>query len=261
MNLFEGLESLGFDGLGETDIFKKKEKEVNKKGEPINKEDPMDYLYSKEFSCPVCDRVFINFIVRKSKLKLVGMESDLKPNYQTIDPNRYDVLLCDHCGYASLLSGFARISDKQIDLVQKTITPRFTSKEYPIPLSAEDAVERYKLALLNAVTKGVKASEKAILCLKIAWLYRDLNNEDNEQLFLRNALAGLKEAYTSESFPIGSMDENTTEYVIGELARRTGERSEAMRWISALIVKKNLQKGLRERAMNIKELLRAEANK
>lgn len=258
MSLFDGLESLGFGGMKEAEIFQPAQKEAEKKVKekpPIN---PLDFLFEKEFECPVCEKKFINFIVRKSKLRLVNLDTDLKPNYEPVDPNRYDVLLCGNCGYTALQSYFNRIQEKQIEYILQKIKPNYKPKSYKIPLSLEDAVERYKLALLNAVTKGVKSGEKAIICLKTAWLYRDMEDAQNEKLFLQNAFTGLKEAYASESFPIGSMDENTTAFMIGELARRVGEYSEAMRWISALVVKRDLPKGIKDRAINTKDMIRAD---
>lgn len=256
MNIFDGLESLGFDGLDKTDIYQMPESTKTNPEKP--KDNPMDYLYAKEFLCPVCDRKFINYITRKSKIRLVKIDTDLKPRQEPVDPNRYDVLLCSHCGYAGLQAYFNRVADRQIDILLQKIKPRYKYKEYPIPLSAEHAVERYKMALLCAVTKGVKSGEKAIICLKTAWLYRDMGDAAHEKLFLQNALTGLKEAYSAESFPIGSMDENTTAYMIGELARRIGEYAEAMKWISALIIKRDISKGLKERATDVKELIRSE---
>lgn len=262
MNIFAGLESLGFDGLGDMELYKKEKKENKRaKGGVFSAEDPMQYIYVKEYVCSVCDHTFMNPAVRKTKLRLLEVDTDLKRNYLTLDPTHYDVLICDRCGYAAMWTYFNRVSDKQIDLILQKIKPNYTPKTYDVPYTLKDAVERYKLALLCAVTKGSKASEKAMLCLKIAWIYRDMGDGANELLFLRNAFIGLKEAYEAESFPIASMDENTMQYMIGELARRVGEPKEAMRWISALVVRKNVPKNIKERAMNIKDMIRTEIGK
>ena len=41
-------------------------------------------------------------------------------------------------------------------------------------ITYEDALTRYKLALLNAVVRQGKNSEKAFICLKTAWLLRGM---------------------------------------------------------------------------------------
>jgi hypothetical protein len=125
-----------------------------------------------------------------------------------------------------------------------------------MPLSLEQAAERYRMALYCAAVTGLKNSHKAILCLKTSWIYRDLNDKANELLFLKNAVTGYKEAYKTESFPIGSMDEQTTQYLIGELLRRCGESSESMRWISQVVVSRNVSPKLKERALLVRDLIR-----
>lgn len=59
----------------------------------------------------------------------------------------YDVVMCDYCGYAALTSLFTKITDRAAETVSSKITPMFKHKEYPLLLTAEMAIERYKLAL------------------------------------------------------------------------------------------------------------------
>jgi hypothetical protein len=256
LGLFDGLESLGFDGLEKIDVFEKKEADAAKVKAAKDEENPMSYLTPKMFSCPVCGLDFNDYLVRKTKLRLIRVESDLRTVFHTIDPNRYDVILCIHCGYASLHSGFAQISDKQANIVMEKVMPNFKSKMYQVPLSAEDAVERYKLALFCSVAKGSKSGEKAIICLKTAWLFRSMEDAKNEQLFLSNALQLLKDAFATESFPIGSMDEDTVQIEVADLARRVNNFPEAMKWISAIMVKRNISSSLRSRAEMVRDLIR-----
>lgn len=261
MGLLDGLESMGFQGLQSEDIFKKEAKPQSKQAANGELETPMDFLFTKSFTCPVCEFNFSAYVVRKSKLRLDNVETDMKPNYKIIDPGYYDVLLCDSCGYAAMMSAFNRVSDKQAERILKEIKPRFVPKEFPVPFTPAQAVERYKMALLTAVIKGVKSGEKAILCLKLAWLHRDLGDKANEQIFLQNALTGLKDAYENESFPIGGMDGSTVEYMIAELSRRTGNITDAMKWISSLMVRRDISKTLRDRADLVRDLIREESSK
>ena len=126
-----------------------------------------------------------------------------------------------------------------------------------MPLTLECAAERFKLALFCAVVTGMPAGRKAILCLKLAWIYRDLKDRENELVFISNALQGLKQAYQTETFPIGALDEPTTKYIIGDLLRRSGQFPEAMRWISEIIVSRTgVSPKLKERAMLVKDMIR-----
>ncbi len=233
MGLFDGLESLGFSQkeLTEVELYKQEPKaqaDAQGKAAAAPADNPMNYLYAKEFDCPVCGKTFVNYITRKSKLRLKDMDLDLKANYLMINANCYDVFLCPHCGYAALASHFNKITENQKELILKKIKPFFKPRDYPAPLSLNHAVERYKLALYSAVTIGTKAGLKAIICIKTAWLYRDMGDKANELLFIKSARTGLEDAYKSEPFPIGTMDELTVSYMIGELSRRLGDWEASM---------------------------------
>jgi len=60
----------------------------------------------------------------------------------------------------------------------------------------------------------VKDSEKAMICVKIAWLYRLKNDRENEKKFLYPALQGLIKAYEYELLPVAGMDGPSLEYLI-----------------------------------------------
>ena len=221
-------------------------------------EDVLSYLYTKTINCPVCNKEFIDFLVRKSKLRAINMDTDFRPHYKTIDPNHYEVIHCSNCGYTALNNYFSRLTSRQQEMIQEKITPNHKPIEYPVPFSEQDVLVRFKKALTCANAISGKISMKAIICLKTAWVYRDLNDAANEKLYLSAALKGLKEAYTTESFPLGNMDEPTTKYMLAELSRRLGQTEEAMRFISDLVVARGIPSGLKERALAMKELIRSQ---
>jgi len=221
-----------------------------------NKENLMRYLVSKLFTCPVCGLDFTDYMVRPSKMRVVSMDTDLRTVYHAVDPNCYEVILCVHCGYAALRNQFGRISEKQANIVMKTILPGFKSKIFPVPLSLEHAVERYKMALLCASAKGAKSGEKAFLYLKTAWLFRAMEDKDNEILFLSDACKLFKEAYFAESSPIGPFDDNTVQLLIAELSRRTGDFAEAAIWVSRILLNRKVATVIRRRSETIRDLIR-----
>jgi len=258
--IFDGLESLGFKELQEVDLLDKNT--ISDTNDTTEEEDtPMNYLSPKVFTCPVCGLKFTDYLVKISKLQVVSVDTDLRTIYRTIDPNFYDVILCVHCGYAALQNQFAHITEKQANTVMEKVMPSFKSKIYPVPLSPKHAVERYKMALLCAVTKEVKSGEKALICLKTAWLYRDMSDEENEMLFLSNACKLFMDAFSSESFPVGHFDEVTVQLLIAELARRTGDIEEAIKWISAVMQRRKIGPALKRRADAIRELIREQTAK
>ena len=74
--------------------------------------------------------------------------------------------------------------------------------------------------------------------------------------FILNAYEGFEEAYSKESFPMCGMDEVTVNLLVAELARRVGKNDEAGRWISQILISKDANERIKERARDIRELIR-----
>lgn len=134
-------------------------------------------------TCPVCENEFKSKAIKNGKTRRIGTDTDLMPIYEGPNPLFYDVHICPKCGYSALNQYFEKIKAEQINLIKSTITPRFKAREYPEVYDANIAIERYKLTLLNAVVKKAKSSEKAFICLKIAWMYRLTDNKEEEKNF------------------------------------------------------------------------------
>jgi len=230
--------------------------EQNAQTTPPTEEEILSYMFTKEFECPVCEQKFVDFVLKKSKLRTLKVETDFHTIYKDIDPNFYEVLFCTHCGYAALHSYFDKIIERQKQMIREKISVHHSPVEFTIPLTSESAVKRYQQALLCADTINAKPSQKAFINLKLAWILRSAGRREHELKFLRVAYEGLKEAFSTERFPIGAMDEATVKYVVADLARRLGDMGEAMRWVGQVIVAKGIPGALKERADVLKDLIR-----
>lgn len=261
-NLFDGLEVLGFQDLEKVELYKQEqEKALHREKAAIKKEiSSLECLFDKSYTCPVCGHTFKERTIKKGKSRPVSSDSDLKPYYEPIDPMYYDIVLCPSCGYAALTSSFGKLGYTQSKWIREEITPKFKYREYPEVYDADTAIERYKLALLNTIAKKAKDGEKAYICMKIAWLYRDKQDPEKELIFIEHAYTGFKHAYANESFPICGIDENTMTYLIGEFARKLGYLEEAIRWIGTVILAKNVNQRLKDRAIDLKEQIREAMN-
>lgn len=275
-NIFSGLDKLGFD-VKNIDIYEKKKKVEKKRGNFVIKETPKlkvaDILYDRKVMCPVCGEYFVTRSVRAGKSKLLSVDTDLRPKYDIITPYAYDVILCNGCGYTALNRFFKKITPRQSEWVKTHISNHYRGKMYPDEYTFEMAIERYKLALLNAVIKKSKTSEKAYICLKISWLYRSYIEDlvkmpssdnyklieachKNEYAFIEKAYEGFIGTYENESFPACGMEEITIMYLIGDLARRLGYLTEASKWISRVIITNDANNRLKEKARQVKELIK-----
>ena len=131
----------------------------------------------------------------------------------------------------------------------------------------EQALERYKLTLANAIVKKAKASEKAYICLKSSWLLRGMLDEmaetdpkpellQEEREYRQSALEGFLAARQSESFPICGMDELTVDYLIAVLSMEFEHYDMAAKLLSGILVSQAANKRIKDRARDLKDDLR-----
>lgn len=274
-NLFSGLEEFGFNNLSNINIYDdgNKPNDEDSKKNSQNTFSEKDIVYDKSYTCPVCDKEFKAKTVKVGKLKLQSLDTDLRPKYLMADPLKYDAILCPHCGYAALNRFFKNITAVQAELVRKNISSKYRHVEETGSIYSYDtAIARHKMALVNAIVKKARISERAYTCLKTAWVIRGKRenlpkdtpnyNEEIERLkqeekeFISNAYEGFSEAYTKEDFPMCGMDANTITLLVAELARRVGKYDECSRWISKLLVSRDANDRIKERAREIRELLK-----
>ena len=261
MGIFEDLKALGFENVESLPVYEKKElaKDLPQKRETVNEAssfDPDGYIAKRKYECPVCGMNFESWFIRSAKVRLIGSDSDLRPHYEPFDPLYYDVTFCPECGYAAMSSTFNTLTDNQVGLIRDAISEKYIKKIYPQMYTLADAIERYKMALFCSIVKKSRSSERAMLCLKLSWLERENHNSDAEREFAENALTGFLMAYQNESPPIAGLDEPTLIYLLGELSRRIGKLTDAMNFISKVLLNRGISPRLRERAEDVKELIR-----
>ncbi len=278
-NLLSGLEKLGLDVSGMDNLFgeTKKEVVVNESGESIvapPKE--QEFLLDKGMRCPMCDKTFLQKKVKSARARRLGADPDLRPRYEAVDPTKYDVNSCPFCGYTSIDRFWAgeNLTSIQRKALKEGVCDKLTKYIYeapPLPetYTYDEAIERYKLALYNAVVKNAKASEKAYTCLKISWLLRGKAEEleaveekdeaaiaavrEEENKFYSQAYEGLNKAISSENTPICGMDQNTLEFLLAQMAYKMGKMQEASRMISNILVSKTAGTSIKNKARDLKD--------
>lgn len=266
-----GIKSEDFQNIYDEGEDKKKEQNKDeKKEEPIKE---ADYIFDKTMTCPVCGKQFKTKAVRAGKAKLVGTDTDLKPIYAGFEPLKYDVIVCCHCGYAATSKAYGHITPGQAKFIREGISASF--KEFPDDenniYTFYEAIDRHSLALANVVCMKGKSSEKAYICLKMAWLYRSMVSglpaddasvaklrndcQEEEQKYLQLAYEGFSLSYTKEVPPICGMDINTLTILLADLARKCGDKTASRRYIEAVLTSKGANSRMKEKARDIKELL------
>lgn len=273
--ILSGLARFGLGKLEDMELYEapKKEEAVadNKPAAPVMQE--QDFLFDKSCTCPICDKEFKTRTVKVGKAKLSGSDMDLRPRYEQIDMLKYDVIMCPFCGYTALSRFFKFVTAPQAANIKKTISATFNpQKETKEVYTYDEALERYKMALANAIVKQAKASEKAYICLKTAWLLRgkaehlDKDQQDYEEQkkqcveeeteFLRNALEGFMTARQTESFPMCGMDEPTVDYLIAVTAMKFEKYDVSSRLIAG-IMQSSANPRMKDKARDLKDMVMA----
>ncbi len=279
MGLLSGLSGLGLGGLDKKSLY-----EDNKPAEtkaPVAEEKPQpaepqvkesDYLFEKSYTCPVCDRNFKALTMKANRAKLRGTDIDLRPTYDNVEPLKYDVVMCPRCGCASVGRYWTGLTPNQRKLIKEEITSNFVPKEYTgDTYTFDEALERYQVALANAMVKQAKASEKAYICLRAGWTlrskYESMDPADPkyeaeservktmENDFLESALEGFVTARSSEMPPVCGMDEMTLDYLIAALSVRFGQYDQAAKLVGSLLTNRNLNPRMKEKALNLKDMI------
>lgn len=261
-DLFEELKEVGFENLDKVELFPPKvESKDQMKGKEPKRYSVDEVLYDKTFVCPVCGKTFKNKAIRSGKNRLLTVDIDLKANYDIVNPLLYECIVCENCGYAALSKAFNSVSTSQIGWIREQICSKYKEHHYPAFLTPKDAILRYKLVLLNAFVKKAKDGEKAYICLKIAWVYRDMQEKAKEELFLQHALTGFENAYNTERFPIFELGELTTAYIISNIYLRMGRYDKAMQWIGVVIMDRSVSLRLKTKALHLKGVITEEKKK
>lgn len=278
MSLLGGMDKFGLGHLKNIEndksiIENESEKQETKSQQPKEavQEKETDYLYEKEYECPVCSAKFKQLTVKATKLRPLSTDNDLKPNYKTIDPLKYEVIHCNKCGYAVLLRYYGPLAKPHKELLKKTIAAHYKpSLEVGSTIYYTQAFSRFQLALANAMCRQGKDSEIGLIYLKMAWLLRNMqehidelpkNKEeltlDNlkamEDESLRHAWESFIKARMSENPPIAGMNDVTIEYLLAVLSIRFEDYDGAAKLVSGILSSAQANSKQKDKARELKE--------
>lgn len=229
-------------------------------------------IFEKKYTCPVCENQFTAKTVKSGRAKLLRTDMDLRNTFDGIEPLKYEVVLCQNCGYGALAKFFPTVGSVQRKLIKEKITPNFKLiPEEGDTYTYEQALARYNVALANAVVKMAKVSEGAYICLKIGWLCRSYKEsldkaaadyqshyeklDAMEKTHMQKAYKGFIKAVQSEEFPMCGMDESTMNYLLAVLAMEEGDYGDSTKLLSQIITSSAASSRVKDRAREVKEEL------
>lgn len=276
MNLLSGLEKFGLDISKGSNLFEDEEVKRKKPAEGgvvVEQHIPTEeeFLLEKKVQCKICDKTFKTILVKNGKIKRLEPDKDLRPRFQYIDTLKYDITSCPYCGYTAMNRYFEHIVPAQMKLIREEISSKFqpTMISDAKTISYEEALERYKLSLINTIVKKGKNSERAYTCLKIAWLLRGKAEtmpegteeekkakaacKQEEEMFYKQAYEGLMLATTKEMFPICGMEQSTVDYMLSYMSYHFGKYEIASKYLASVVTSAAASRRMKDMALELKE--------
>lgn len=198
-------------------------------------------LYDKKFKCPVCSNSFTTKKLRSRFIRVDKIDNDFFTYFtdQKLNPIFYEVNVCPICGYAFADTFSHSFSTQALQLIKTQISANWKKRDFSDERTIEQAIESFKLAILSSSLKQEKNIVVAGLCLRLAWLLRIVQDVEQEKRFLQLALEKYKQSYMEIDFYETQMTEMRVLYLIGELSRQLGYRSDAVTYFSKVISHKN----------------------
>ncbi len=199
-------------------------------------------FYEIQIECIHCKNKFPSFKVRTKFIKINHTESDFRPIYSDSNVNAffYNVFVCEHCGF-SFTEDFTKYFAPGVQgEIQKQITHKWVPHDFNGERTISQALQTYKLGLLSGTIKKEKFVTLAGLALRLAWIYRSLENTEQENRFLKMARDYYIESFSVEDYTGTQMTSLRIMYIIAELSFRINDLENATRFFSKVIEKQSI---------------------
>ena len=214
-----------------------------------------EYTYTVEKPCPVCgEKTHVTKL--KARLITLGTDEDFCVHYQGVNPYRYRVWLCEHCGFAADEKQFTEepLSARDKAKIQELLEGRKINLPYTEERTVEDAIRAYKLAIYFVERVGWPLQKKAGYCMGMAWVYRDTEEHEKEAEMLRCAAELYEKSVMTEHYPIHGMSDSMALYIAGAAYYRMGDYEKATQMLSQIMSDQEVRKNdvkLFERTQNL----------
>ncbi|KLU62977.1 hypothetical protein CEB3_c06400 [Peptococcaceae bacterium CEB3] len=202
---------------------------------PVPAKEPMPAMYAQSVTCPFCDHRFKTMKVRSRRATPQIIDSDFCPHYQVggLNPNHYHISVCPECGFAFSQDFTDDFPPQAKEEIRKQISAKWERRDFGQIRDLKQVIESYKLAIYSAALKGEKHAIQGEICQRLAWVYREEENEE-EGRFLRLALAQLEDSYKHSDFVGTPLSEMKVLYLAGELHRRLGQYPQAIAYFAKI---------------------------
>lgn len=194
----------------------------------MSEEKDVSILYSKKFSCPICEQEFESMKLRESWLKIDKYETDLNALYHDVQPSFYQAIVCPYCGFSAIESKFQQLKPAQKEHISREIMGKWNGRSYSEERTLDEAILTWMLALRIAEVGNFSSIELGMYSLTIARLFRLKGDKGKEERFTKVARDKFIDTYSEVDYSgYPGMNEGNITYLIGELSRRIGDKNKA----------------------------------
>ena len=194
-------------------------------------------FYEKKIECLHCKKSFPTLKIRSKNLRVAKSDTDFQPLYEENQINAlfYNVFVCEHCGF-SFTEDFSKYFAPGVaEEINRQISSKWVHHDFKGERTVSQAIQAYKLAFMCATLKKEKFIITAGLLLRLAWMYRSLQNEIQEKRFMKMARDHYMESYSTDDYRSTQMSDTRVIYMIAELSRRLEDYQTATRFFSRVI--------------------------
>lgn len=196
-------------------------------------------FYKAKSTCLYCDHNFMTTKVKNSKTKVTKRDSDFCIHYEGPNPLFYDITICPSCGFA-FYNSYRKLNEAQRQKLKDMYISKINVTDMTGERSIEEAIHTFKLALLTASIINERKFITANLALKLAWLYRFTEDDEQELRFLKLALEDYIYMLANEDIEQEDVDEDRLIYLMADLNTRLDQYVEARKLFSQLITGKKV---------------------
>lgn len=192
-------------------------------------------VFTVEKKCPLCGE---NTRVTKTKSRLIVIKTDWDfcTHYRDFNPYYYVPWVCEKCGYAADEKHFTtEMPASHKKTLKEFLDKRHVEFKYSLERYMPDVVAAYKLAIFYEEMLNTSEAYRAGLYLKLAWIYRLAEDEENERTYLTRALESYESSLYKERYPLGNLTDTMVMYLVGAISFELGDVEKAAQYLGRMV--------------------------
>ncbi|WP_282353690.1 DUF2225 domain-containing protein [Exiguobacterium antarcticum] len=211
----------------------------------------------KKCRCPYCLKETETKRVLSRHIRVDKTDRDGMIHYKGSNVYYYEPVQCTHCRFL-FHDTFGKLTTDVRETIATTILPSlpvlpFASTER----TADQALQLYKLCLYTAQITRQKDAIQAMLGVRIAWLYRLLENREQELLWTERTVLKYEALYAAYLDPIqAGIPEETLLLRLADLYAVLDRTADARKWYSVIFQSTDVSERIKKEAREHWELYR-----